>query len=702
MRVAAIACGQSHAIAATLDEPDQPGAIFSWGCGHGRGSRLGFEVEDGVDVGAAEPRTIEWLSSVLAEEPPCAATRSAEPSAQPTRRRSSLRLPQRVTQLGCGARHSAVLCQGVVVCFGDDDCGQLGLTQPGEQSSIFGVDLPAFASAPTLTVPGASQDCRGAEQGKAEHSNGCGKGAEKTVEVAARRLCCGPMHTAVVSADGHLHVWGFPLAGPEPLGPEMGGAAGVWLVPGFGARRPVVALACGAHFVVASAEVELVVCATAPVACGRDPVMQLVASNGRHPVGRQHAWRPANLPRKTESEWTHHETLVKELERHIERKLEREHREERQRRSREERRERRLKEHTEIWMTELLPSYVPGGRPQRKVEHFWRQGLPPRVREVLWPRAIGNVLRITPELFDIYSKQAADARRQDEAVAADVLVTLAEPRRSHGREQSTKCIPFDLPRTFPTLAFFSVGGPLHQDCARILEAYTFFRPDIGYVQGMSFLAAMLLLYLPPYPAFVCLCNLINTPSVLGLYRLEPRAVECRSLLFRRLCAAQLPAVSQRLFDDIDLRPELFLIEWFMTLFSKCLPIDSASVIWDLFFLDGEVVLYCTALALLRMSEPKLLSDEGADLEGCVKILGEELRERSRDPDEVLWHVSEVWCRAPLELLTEIQNIEAIEFSPTTNYHSPHVDYSGAAGARGAARTLLAVWRGSRLSRWLAP
>merc|ERR1712050_11617 len=95
----------------------------------------------------------------------------------------------------------------------------------------------------------------------------------------------------------------------------------------------------------------------------------------------------------------------------------------------------------------------------------------------------------------------------------------------------------------PTLAFFNEGGPLHEDCARILEAYTFFRPDIGYVQGMSFLATVLLLYMPVYPAFVGLCNLINSPSILGLYRLEPRAVACRAGLFSRLCEAELPAVA---------------------------------------------------------------------------------------------------------------------------------------------------------------
>merc|ERR1712014_73794 len=148
--------------------------------------------------------------------------------------------------------------------------------------------------------------------------------------------------------------------------------------------------------------------------------------------------------------------------------------------------------------------------------------------------------------------------------------------------------------------------------------------DIGYVQGMSFLGAVLLLYLPPYPAFVGLCNLLNTPSVLGLYRLEPRAVACRAQVFQQLCAAQMPAVA-RCIEEAGLTPEMFLIDWFMTLYSKCLNIDVASVVWDLFLLDGEVVLYCTALALLRISEEALLQDGGADLEMCAKILGEELR-----------------------------------------------------------------------------
>ena len=52
-----------------------------------------------------------------------------------------------------------------------------------------------------------------------------------------------------------------------------------------------------------------------------------------------------------------------------------------------------------------------------------------------------------------------------------------------GRENTINRIKVDLPRTFPQLAFFVEGSPLHQALRDVLEAYTFMRPDCGYVQG---------------------------------------------------------------------------------------------------------------------------------------------------------------------------------------------------------------------------
>eukprot|EP00439_Symbiodinium_sp_Y106_P078238 s489_g17.t1 len=432
---------------------------------------------------------------------------------------------------------------------------------------------------------------------------------------------------------------------------------------------PVVALACGAHFVVCSAEVALprLDPEENPNVSQEDLLLGFCDANSPGVGSSVTSWRPAHLPPKAEEESEHHRNLVRALERNVQRRLLQEQREEQQRRQREERRERRLQEHTDVWLHELLPSFVPGMEPTQRMQRLWRQGLPPRVREVVWPVAIGNVLRITPELFEIHKQRAVDARRA-QVTASNVLITLTDAPPNRGREQSTTCIPFDLPRTFPTLAFFSEGGPVHEDCARILEAYTFFRPDIGYVQGMSYLAAMLLLYLPPYESFVGLCNLLNTPSVLGLYRLEPRAVACRARVFEQLCSQQLPDVC-RCIRDVGLMPEMFLIDWFLTVFAKCLTVDVASVVWDLFLLDGEVVLYCTAIAILRILEFQLLHPDGRrglnaaqpDLESCTRVLNEELRKRVSDPDELLWHIAQVRRRAPQRIFGEIRAIENMEF-----------------------------------------
>lgn len=355
-----------------------------------------------------------------------------------------------------------------------------------------------------------------------------------------------------------------------------------------------------------------------------------------------------------------------------------------------------MQEHTDLWIRSLLPHYTPGDRPTKRMEALWRQGLPPKVRETLWPIAIGNVLRVTPELFEIYKRQAADARARAQPPAANVLVTLSDQTPALGKEHTTELIPFDLPRTFPTLAFFREGGPLHGDCMRILEAYTFFRPDIGYVQGMSFLAAVLLLYLSPFAAFVGLCNLLNSPSVLGLYRLEPKAVQYRASIFRDLTRAQLPAVA-RVIEQADLAPEMFLIDWFMTIYAKVVPIDVASVVWDLFLLDGEIVLYCTALALFRIMEPALLEDGGADLEGCAKILGKDLRKRVTDPDELLWHIREVWTHTPPNVLTNLRHLGNTEFGSSGNPGLGALTMlEGSPGGLGSA---LASWKDSLFARW---
>ena len=53
--------------------------------------------------------------------------------------------------------------------------------------------------------------------------------------------------------------------------------------------------------------------------------------------------------------------------------------------------------------------------------------------------------------------------------------------------------------------------------------------------------------------------------------------------------------------------ELYLMEWCMTIFCKRLKLDVVGRIWDLYLMQGESVVYRTAVGLMRAMKPDLIS-----------------------------------------------------------------------------------------------
>lgn len=59
---------------------------------------------------------------------------------------------------------------------------------------------------------------------------------------------------------------------------------------------------------------------------------------------------------------------------------------------------------------------------------------------------------------------------------------------------------------------------------RILSAYVCLRPDIGYIQGMCFIAAILLLNMEEIETFICLVNLMESPCLNAFYTVNQHLV----------------------------------------------------------------------------------------------------------------------------------------------------------------------------------
>jgi hypothetical protein len=139
------------------------------------------------------------------------------------------------------------------------------------------------------------------------------------------------------------------------------------------------------------------------------------------------------------------------------------------------------------------------------VKQLCWKGIPSCIRIQVWKLFIGNDLRIRSEQFDFLKQYSrADSR-------------CAEFER---------LVELDLPRTFPNLMFFcDSNAPLWQPLKDVLVSFAMFRPDIGYVQGMSYIGAMLLMNHPStQDTFVSFANLISTPFLTNLFKFESSKV----------------------------------------------------------------------------------------------------------------------------------------------------------------------------------
>ena len=77
--------------------------------------------------------------------------------------------------------------------------------------------------------------------------------------------------------------------------------------------------------------------------------------------------------------------------------------------------------------------------------------------------------------------------------------------------------------------------------------------------------------------------------------------------FSSQLASHLPSLNSH-FTRLGLRCDLYLLDWLMTLFSRCLPLDVTCRIWDIVFRDGETFLVKAALGILSMYEERLLAE----------------------------------------------------------------------------------------------
>lgn len=221
----------------------------------------------------------------------------------------------------------------------------------------------------------------------------------------------------------------------------------------------------------------------------------------------------------------------------------------------------------------------------RKTRDLWWQGLPSSVRGKVWRLAIGNELNLTPQLYEICLSRAQNRLNSPEPSYCESDID---------QESSMDVIQLDIARTFPHLCIFQEGGPYSDVLHSLLAAYVCYRPDVGYVQGMSYIAAILILNMEQYDAFICFANLLNQPLHLAAFTLNQEQMQAYYNAYNEIFNYNLPKLYSH-FEKSGLTPDLYLLDWIYTIFAKAMPLDVACRIWDIFLRDGEVFVFRTAV-----------------------------------------------------------------------------------------------------------
>ena len=316
-------------------------------------------------------------------------------------------------------------------------------------------------------------------------------------------------------------------------------------------------------------------------------------------------FRPKNLPKKSKEEEDFHRKLVEKNRKLYLESLQKKQVKEMKYKKRLEKKLIMQQKLSKIWLNEILPNWSERKKDKNIKEYFY-QGLPDNVRGRVWMLCLGNKFSITKEYYEIQVKNIKETLEKYKINNSKSEIEIDKEKNNiKDKEKSINIIELDIERTFPYLGLFKGDSPMAQDLREILRVFVISRPDIGYIQGLSFIAGILLLNMDKFKAFISLMNLILNPIILPFYKMDNESIQQRLQLFKQVFYFNLPELCEH-FDELNLLPENYFLSWNMTLFTRDVNLELAKRIWDVFMVEGIKAIYSAAIVFLSHFEDKLL------------------------------------------------------------------------------------------------
>ncbi|XP_070536638.1 USP6 N-terminal-like protein [Ptychodera flava] len=241
--------------------------------------------------------------------------------------------------------------------------------------------------------------------------------------------------------------------------------------------------------------------------------------------------------------------------------------------------------------------YYPSEKLQRRIY----KGIPLAIRGDIWSRLL-ELKKVKDEQPGVYEKM----RRRARTTSPDI-----------------RQIDLDVNRTYRDhIMFRDRYGVKQQALFHVLAAYSMYNTEVGYCQGMSQIAALLLMYLNEEDAFWGLSQLLTDTKhamhgffIPGFPKLL-RFQEHHDRIMKKL----LPKIKKHM-DKMDIFTSLYTMKWFFQCFLDRVPFTLTLRLWDIYMLEGQKILTAMSYNVLKMHKRFILKK---NMEETVWYLQEDL------------------------------------------------------------------------------
>ena len=167
----------------------------------------------------------------------------------------------------------------------------------------------------------------------------------------------------------------------------------------------------------------------------------------------------------------------------------------------------------------------------------------------------------------------------------------------------------DVNRTFPELKFFKEKHSYGQvELYNVLKAFTILNPEVGYCQGMGFIAGILLSHMNEIDTFNCFTVLMSEKSEYrmgGLYKPGLPLLSKFLTQFQAMIETELPDLWYH-FQNQGIEVSMFGSQWILSLFIYNLHYKKSVFLFNLFLLFNYRVILLFGVFVLEEMESTLL------------------------------------------------------------------------------------------------